>query len=69
MCVAFIEQRNTKAIGCLPIARVAVHSDVTLARIGLQKQHCNILFHGCIGCAIEIKVVLEAREAMMEAAV
>ena len=50
---------------CLPISRVAVHGDVTLARVGLQKYHRNVLLYCSRGRPIEIKVVKEPRKRRM----
>jgi hypothetical protein len=45
--------------GYLPVTRVAVNSNVALARIGLQEHDCNILLHRGVGRSIEVKVVKE----------
>jgi hypothetical protein len=46
----------------LPVARIAVHRGVALARVGLQKHNHNFLFYGCRGSTNDIEVVKEPRK-------
>ena len=48
--------------GCIPAANIAVHCDVSLARVGLQEHDRNVLFYGCRGGPHGVEVVEEPRK-------
>ena len=50
---------------CSPVAWVAVHTDVTLARTGQQKYDCHVLLHRSVGSCIKVEVVEVPRELRM----
>jgi hypothetical protein len=51
--------------GCLPVARISVHCDVALARVGLQEHNRNVLFYGCRCGSSRVEVVEEPRKRRM----
>ena len=50
---------------CSPVADIAIHHDVSLARVGLKEYDRNFLFYGCSGGADDVKVVEEPRKGRM----
>ena len=51
--------------GCIPVAHIAVHCDVSLARVGLQEHNRDVLFYSCRGGTNGIEVVEEPRKRRM----
>jgi hypothetical protein len=49
----------------LPVARISIHCDVALARVGEQEHNRNVLLYGCCGGADEVEVVEEPRKSSM----
>jgi hypothetical protein len=49
----------------LPVARISVYCDVTLARVGLYKYHRNVLLYRRLGGTNEIEVVKKPRKRRM----
>ena len=49
----------------LPVARISIHCDVALARVGQQEHNRNVLLYGCCGGADEVEVVEEPRKSSM----
>lgn len=43
--------------GRLPVTRVAIYSNIVLARVGLQEYDCDVLLHGSGGGAVKVPVV------------
>ena len=46
----------------MPITLVAIHGNVVLARVGLQKDDCGILLYSSVARADEVEVIEKPRE-------
>ena len=53
---------NERKSGYVPIALVAIHGNVTFARVGLQKDDCGILLYRRGTRADEVKFIERPRE-------